>query len=63
MNFLPPHPVSRNPEPLRPVTASLPDRLGEDTDGVPGDGYHPILSRHWWPNFPASVTEAERTAA
>lgn len=51
----------RKPEP-RSATASLPERRNEGTDGVPGDGYHPILSRHW-PNFPASVTEAERTAA
>ena len=62
MNVLPPHPVLRNSEPLRPVTVSVPERCNDGTDGVPGDGCHPILSRHW-PSFPASVTEAERTAA
>ena len=40
------------------------ERRNKGTDGVPGagDGPYPILARHW-PNFPASVTEAERTAA
>ncbi len=37
------------------------ERRNEGTDGVPGDGHHPILARHW-PNFPAPVTEVERTA-
>ena len=55
-----PHVVK--PDPPRPITASLPERRNEGTDGVLGDGDHPILSRHW-PNFPASVSEAERMVA
>lgn len=61
MNLCPNLPLIKS-DPPHAATASLPERRNEGTDGVLGDGYHPILSRHW-PNFPASVTEAERTAA
>lgn len=53
-------------EPLRPVTASLPERRNEGTDGVPGDGRYPILTQHW-PGFPlpwaTTATQAEKAAA
>ena len=46
---------------VSPPVNLTPERRNEGTDGVPGDGYHPILSQHW-PNVPASVIEAERMA-
>ena len=44
------------PDPSRPVTASLPERRNEGTDGVlgAGDGDYLILARHW-PNFPVPL--------
>ena len=62
--FLNPHAIK--PEPPRPVTASLPERRNEGTDGVPGDGRYPILTQHW-PGFPlpwaTTATQAEKVAA
>ena len=54
MNPIAPQPALRNPEPPRSVTASLPDRRTEGSDGAPGDGHFPILSTHW-PEFSAPL--------
>ena len=51
MNPIAPQPALRNLEPPRSVTASLPERRNEGSDGVLGDGHFPILSTHW-PWFP-----------
>ena len=62
MNSLPPHLVSRNLEPPRPLTARLPWHHNPGTDNHVDVQHFPILSVHW-PNFPAPATEAERVAA
>ena len=58
--FLNPHAIK--PEPLRSATASLPEWRNEGGVSGAGDGDYPILGKHW-PNFPAPITEVERTAA
>lgn len=52
MNSLPPHPVSRKPEPPRPVTARLPWHHNPGIDDRADAENYPILMRHW-PRFPA----------
>ena len=61
MKIVPPKRFGK-PEPPRLVTARLPGRHNPGTDNRGAADHYPILSHHW-PNFPASVTEAERTAA
>ena len=57
-----PNPHAIKPNPSRPLTARLPWHHNPGTDDRADADHYPILSLHW-PNFPAPVTEVERTAA
>ena len=61
MNIIPPEHFGK-PEPSRSVMALVSRRHTPGADDHADAGHYPILSLHW-PNFPASVTEAERTDA
>ncbi len=61
MNIIPSKRFGK-PEPSRSVMALVSGRHNPSADDHADAAHYPILSLHW-PNFPAPVTEVERTAA
>ncbi len=61
MNIIPPEHFGKS-EPPRSVMALVSGRHNPSADDHTDAERCPILARHW-PNFPAPVIEAERTAA